>query len=148
MTILTLRQRVARPGKARHATAHTQLPICIKVHAAIKALLYSNYTLRMPGALCVSAPQAGALLAIGIVNACVQNENDPAFALISEYVSHSDINIRTGKEVARYLASERDHVAVYRTGSPAHLLGPKKQWHKAVSLRPARMRRLRALARV
>lgn len=41
--------------------------------------------------------QAGALLAIGIVNAGVQNENDPAFALISEYVTHSDINIRTGE---------------------------------------------------
>ncbi|GIL54030.1 hypothetical protein Vafri_9585 [Volvox africanus] len=39
---------------------------------------------------------AGALLAIGVVNACVQNENDPAFALIADYVSNSDVNIRTG----------------------------------------------------
>ncbi|KAG2494897.1 hypothetical protein HYH03_006832 [Edaphochlamys debaryana] len=39
---------------------------------------------------------AGALLAIGVVNSCVQNENDPAFALISDYVSNSDLNIRTG----------------------------------------------------
>ncbi|KAG2434205.1 hypothetical protein HXX76_007931 [Chlamydomonas incerta] len=39
---------------------------------------------------------AGALLAIGVVNACVQNENDPAFALISDYVSNADVNIRTG----------------------------------------------------
>lgn len=41
-------------------------------------------------------PQAGALLAIGVVNTCVQNENDPAFALIADYVSNSDVNIRTG----------------------------------------------------
>jgi hypothetical protein len=39
---------------------------------------------------------AGALLAIGIVNCGVQNENDPAFALISDYVSNADINIRYG----------------------------------------------------
>eukprot|EP00798_Chlamydomonas_sp_ICE-L_P009842 gene9842-7728_t len=39
---------------------------------------------------------AGALLGIGVVNACVQNENDPAFALLSEYLEHSDVNIRTG----------------------------------------------------
>lgn len=39
---------------------------------------------------------AGALLAIGIVNSGVQNENDPAFALIYDYVSHEDPNIRWG----------------------------------------------------
>mmetsp|Transcript_31070 Transcript_31070/g.68978 ORF Transcript_31070/g.68978 Transcript_31070/m.68978 type:complete len:901 (-) Transcript_31070:581-3283(-) len=39
---------------------------------------------------------AGALLAIGIVNACVQNENDPAYALIYEYVGNADPTIRTG----------------------------------------------------
>jgi 26S proteasome regulatory subunit N1 len=39
---------------------------------------------------------AGALLAIGIVNTTVQNENDPAFALISDYVSNSDQTIRIG----------------------------------------------------
>ena len=37
---------------------------------------------------------AGALLAIGIVNCGVQNENDPAFALIYDYVGHEDTNIR------------------------------------------------------
>lgn len=37
---------------------------------------------------------AGALLAIGIVNCGVQNENDPAFALISDYVSNPDVNTR------------------------------------------------------
>ncbi|GLC40481.1 hypothetical protein PLESTB_000708900 [Pleodorina starrii] len=39
---------------------------------------------------------AGALLAIGVVNSCVQNENDPAFALIADYVSNTDVNVRTG----------------------------------------------------
>jgi 26S proteasome regulatory subunit N1 len=37
---------------------------------------------------------AGALLAIGIVNCGVQNENDPAFALIYDYVSHADVNVK------------------------------------------------------
>lgn len=37
---------------------------------------------------------SGALLAIGIVNCGVQNENDPAFALIYDYVGHADPNIR------------------------------------------------------
>lgn len=39
---------------------------------------------------------AGALLAIGVVNCCVQNENDPAFALVSEYVSNRDPVIQIG----------------------------------------------------
>lgn len=39
---------------------------------------------------------AGALLAIGIVNSCVQNENDPAFALINDYVGNADPTIRIG----------------------------------------------------
>ncbi len=44
---------------------------------------------------------AGALLAIGIVNAGVQNENDPAFALISEYVGNADTTIRCARLVSR-----------------------------------------------
>ncbi|GFH09753.1 26S proteasome non-ATPase regulatory subunit 2 homolog [Haematococcus lacustris] len=36
---------------------------------------------------------SGALLAIGIVNCGVQNENDPAFALIYDYVSHEDVTV-------------------------------------------------------
>jgi hypothetical protein len=39
---------------------------------------------------------AGALLAIGIVNSTVQNENDPAFALICDYVGNSDQTVRIG----------------------------------------------------
>ena len=39
---------------------------------------------------------AGALLAIGVVNCGVQNENDPAFALISDYATNSDPGIRAG----------------------------------------------------
>lgn len=37
---------------------------------------------------------AGALLAIGIINCCVQNEHDPAIALISEYLTHSDTSVK------------------------------------------------------
>lgn len=40
--------------------------------------------------------KAGALLACGIVNAGVQNECDPALALLSDYVSHKSNNIRIG----------------------------------------------------
>ena len=39
---------------------------------------------------------AGALLAIGIVNTCVQNENDPAFALIYDYVNNPDATVSGG----------------------------------------------------
>lgn len=39
---------------------------------------------------------AGALLAIGIVNTGVQNENDPAFALICDYVDNQDPTVRIG----------------------------------------------------
>lgn len=38
--------------------------------------------------------KAGALLACGIVNAGVQNECDPALALLSDYVNHKSNNIR------------------------------------------------------
>jgi hypothetical protein len=37
---------------------------------------------------------AGALLAIGIVNCGVQNENDPAYALIYDYVANPDVQVR------------------------------------------------------
>lgn len=47
---------------------------------------------------------AGALLAIGILNACVQNENDPAFALISDYVTNPDPAIRIGAVLGLGLA--------------------------------------------
>jgi len=39
---------------------------------------------------------AGALLAIGIVNCGVQNENDPAMALISEHITSTDVGVRSG----------------------------------------------------
>ncbi|KXZ55777.1 hypothetical protein GPECTOR_2g1327 [Gonium pectorale] len=57
---------------------------------------------------------AGALLAIGVVNACVQNENDPAFALIADYVANSDENIRTGAILGlglAYAGTGREEVA-------------------------------------
>ena len=39
---------------------------------------------------------AGALLAVGIVNCCVQNENDPAYALLFESVNkdHASVQVR------------------------------------------------------
>ena len=40
--------------------------------------------------------KAGALLACGIVNAGVQNECDPALAVLSDYVTHKNNNIRIG----------------------------------------------------
>jgi 26S proteasome regulatory subunit N1 len=40
--------------------------------------------------------KAGALLACGIVNAGVQNECDPALALLSDYVNHKSNSIRIG----------------------------------------------------
>ncbi len=40
--------------------------------------------------------KAGALLACGIVNAGVQNECDPALALLSDYITHKSNSIRIG----------------------------------------------------
>lgn len=40
--------------------------------------------------------KAGALLACGIVNAGVQNECDPALALLSDYINHKNSSIRIG----------------------------------------------------
>ena len=40
--------------------------------------------------------KAGALLACGIVNAGVQNECDPALAVLSDYINHKNNNIRIG----------------------------------------------------
>jgi len=40
--------------------------------------------------------KAGALLACGIVNAGVQNEVDPALALLSDYINHKNNSIRIG----------------------------------------------------
>ncbi|KAJ9513655.1 hypothetical protein QJQ45_015409 [Haematococcus lacustris] len=57
---------------------------------------------------------SGALLAIGIVNCGVQNENDPAFALIYDYVSHEDVTVRTGAILGlglAYAGSQRAEVA-------------------------------------
>lgn len=56
---------------------------------------------------------AGALLAIGIVNCCVQNENDPAFALICDYVNNADTTIRLGAILGlglAYAGSNREEV--------------------------------------
>ena len=39
---------------------------------------------------------AGALLAVGITNCGVQDECDPAYALLCESVNHDDPNVRIG----------------------------------------------------
>lgn len=49
------------------------------------------------------------------MNACVQNENDPAFALISDYVSNPDVNIRIGAILGlglAYAGTNREEVEV------------------------------------
>ncbi len=40
--------------------------------------------------------KAGALLACGIVNRCVQNECDPALAVLSDYINHKNQIIKIG----------------------------------------------------
>lgn len=47
---------------------------------------------------------AGALLAIGMVNCCVHNENDPAYALIYDKVNHDDPTVRIGAVMGLGLA--------------------------------------------
>ncbi|KIY99543.1 26S proteasome regulatory subunit N1, partial [Monoraphidium neglectum] len=57
---------------------------------------------------------AGALMAIGIVNCCVQNENDPAFALICDYVTNTDPGVRAGAVLGlglAYAGTRREEVA-------------------------------------
>ncbi|KAI8473352.1 MAG: 26S proteasome regulatory complex [Monoraphidium minutum] len=57
---------------------------------------------------------AGALMAIGIVNCCVQNENDPAFALICDYVTNADPGVRAGAVLGlglAYAGTRREEVA-------------------------------------
>ena len=43
-----------------------------------------------------AAVLAGALLAVGITNCGVQDECDPAYALLCESVNHEDPNVRIG----------------------------------------------------
>lgn len=58
--------------------------------------------------------KAGSLLGIGIVNAGVHDESDPAFALLSEYVDNPSIHLRTAAIVGlglSYAGSRRDDLA-------------------------------------
>lgn len=43
---------------------------------------------------------AGALLAVGVVNCCVQNENDPAYALLYESVNKDSTAVRVGSALS------------------------------------------------
>ena len=84
--------------------------VCVETHEFNLAAL----TLSCPIPTCL-VPLSGALLAIGIVNACVQNENDPAFALISDYVSNPDPAIRVGAILGlglAYAGTNREEVEV------------------------------------
>eukprot|EP00795_Rhopilema_esculentum_P012677 gene12677-3387_t len=57
--------------------------------------------------------KAGALLACGIVNSGVKNECDPALALLSDYVMHSNNNMRLGSITGlglAYAGSNREDV--------------------------------------
>ena len=84
-----------------------------------------------PRPLCLLS---GALLAIGILNACVQNENDPAFALISDYVSNPDPNIRIGAILGlglAYAGTNREEVEV--RGKEPHFEGSVGRHMKRIS---------------
>lgn len=47
--------------------------------------------------------QSGALLALGIVNCGVRNECDPALALLTDYVLHDSVTLRTGAVLGKRL---------------------------------------------
>jgi 26S proteasome regulatory subunit N1 len=58
--------------------------------------------------------KAGSLLGIGIVNAGVHDESDPAFALLSEYVDNPSVHLRTSAIVGlglSYAGSRREDIA-------------------------------------
>lgn len=59
---------------------------------------------------------AGALLAVGVVNCCVQNENDPAFALLYESVSKDNPAIRVCGRLLMLLL--RNSAAALSAGHP------------------------------
>ena len=62
-----------------------------------------------------SSPQAGALLACGIVNCGVSNECDPALALLSDYIKHKSVNLRLTATMGlglAYAGSAREDVLV------------------------------------
>ena len=57
--------------------------------------------------------QAGALLACGIVNSGVRNECDPALALLSDYIEHSNNEMQVGSILGlglAYAGSNREDV--------------------------------------
>ena len=69
-----------------------------------------------------SAVVAGALLAIGVVSAGVQDENDPAYALISDYVGHDDPAVRQGAILGlglAYAGAQRRIAEVFQPGALA-----------------------------
>eukprot|EP00041_Stephanoeca_diplocostata_P037281 m.1401556 g.1401556 ORF g.1401556 m.1401556 type:complete len:909 (+) comp25008_c0_seq5:69-2795(+) len=82
--------------------------------------------------------KGGALLAIGMVNAGVTDENDPALALLSEYVEHSNMILRLGAVSGlglAYAGSDREDVSALLLSA---LVDPKSSndvvAHTAVAL--------------
>ena len=57
--------------------------------------------------------QAGALLACGVVSSGVKNDCDPAFALLQDYVLHSNMTMRVGSILGlglAYAGSNREEI--------------------------------------
>ena len=64
---------------------------------------------------------AGALLAVGITNCGVQDECDPAYALLCESVNHTDDNVRIGAIMGLGLAYAGTQKAEVQVGlAPTH----------------------------
>lgn len=57
--------------------------------------------------------QAGALLALGIVNVGVRNDCEPAFALLSDYVLKDSITLRIGSVLGISLFETKAYFSDY-----------------------------------
>lgn len=84
---------------------------------------------------------AGALLAVGILNCGVQHENDPAYALLHDFVGKADPVVRTGAIMGLGLAY---------AGTQKEEVGPPPVWdmvHVAASCRSEICSRIGLLGR-
>lgn len=76
---------------------HLLVHVALALHCCLHILVLSNSVQLTPLSLLnVVSCLPGALLAVGITNCGVQDENDPAYALICESVNHDDPNVRIG----------------------------------------------------
>ncbi len=72
---------------------------------------------------------AGALLAVGILNCGVQHENDPAYALLYDFVDKEDPVVRTGAIMGlglAYAGTQKEEVSVlgFPVAATVHLEEP------------------------